>query len=454
MSVVAAGGPGTTASGGDHQRRVQAVAADVRRLAEAGQPVHIDKGGVHHVVPLPRDRRFSGRAVDVSGLSRILEVDVRGRRCVAEPGVTFAEAVRATLPHGLVPAVVPELEGITLGGAVAGCSVESASFRHGGFHDTCLEYEVVTGTGEILTCSREVDPFLFEMVHGSYGTLGILTRLTFRLVPAEPYVYLRYETYRSAGEFHQAMVARCRAGDVDFVDGIVHGPDRFVLCLGTFATRAPYTTSYRWLNVYYRSTGERPEDYLTTSEYLFRYDTEAHWVSRTVPVLEWKPARFLMGKVFLGSTNLIRWSKRLEMLFRMKRRPDILVDLFIPSGRSPEFYDWYLREVRYFPLWVVPYRIERPYPWVDRDYARGFADELFLDLAVYGMPNGAPGVDMSEVLEDKTYELGGIKTLISRNHYTEDRFWKIYDRENYARAKARLDPHGIFPDLYEKLGFG
>jgi FAD/FMN-containing dehydrogenase len=449
---VARAGASETASAADHDRRVRAVAAAVRRLADGHQHAHIDKGGVHHVVPLPRDRRFSGRSVDVSGLNRVLEIDAEGRRCVAEPGVTFADAVRATLPHGLVPAVVPELEGITLGGAVAGCSVESGSFRHGGFHDTCLEYEVVTGAGEVLTCSREVEPFLFEMVHGSYGTHGILTRLAFRLVPAEPYVHMRYETYRSASEFHEALMAQCRAGDVDFIDGIVHAPDRFVLCLGTFVRHAPYSTGYRWLNVYYRSTRERSEDYLTTPDYLFRYDTEAHWVSRTFPPLEWKPVRFLVGKAFLGSTNLIRWSKRLEALFRLKRRPDILVDLFIPSRRCPEFYEWYLREVGYFPLWVVPYRIERPYPWIDREYARRFDDELFLDLAVYGMRNGDPGVDVSRVLEEKTHELGGIKTLISRNHYTEERFWEIYDRENYAKAKARLDPHGLFPDLYEKLG--
>ena len=71
---------------------------------------------------------------------------------------------------GLLPKVVPELEGITLGGAVAGCSVESMSYRYGGFHDTCLEYEVVTGTGE----RRVLGPGdeLFHMIHGSYGTLG------------------------------------------------------------------------------------------------------------------------------------------------------------------------------------------------------------------------------------------------------------------------------------------
>jgi len=54
-------------------------------------------------------------------------------------------------------------------------------------------------------------------------------------------------------------------------------------------------------------------------------------------------------------------------------------------------------------------------------------------------------------LEEKTWELGGIKTLISRNHYTAERFWRIYDEPSHRAAKARLDPHGVFRDLYEKL---
>ena len=159
------------------------------------------------MVPLPEgDERFRSERVDASGLNRILEIDPELGACVAEPGVTFAEAVAATLPYGLVPAVVPELEGITLGGAVAGCSVESSSFRHGGFHDTCLEYEVITGDGEVLTCSRDDERFLFDMLHGSYGTLGVLSRLTFRLVPAKPYVRVEYEHHPDARSFHRALL--------------------------------------------------------------------------------------------------------------------------------------------------------------------------------------------------------------------------------------------------------
>jgi len=192
-----------------HDHRVKLVVDQVRDLDRSRAVAHVDKGGVHHVVPLPAgDGRFAGRRLDVSRLRHVLEVDVERRRCVAEPGVTFGDVVDATLPHGLAPALVPELEGITVGGAVAGCAIESASFRYGGFHDTCLEYEIVSGTGEVLTCSPEREPLLFGMIHGSYGTLGILTKLSFALIPAKPNVHVEY---RRAAPREHADDARRKA---------------------------------------------------------------------------------------------------------------------------------------------------------------------------------------------------------------------------------------------------
>ena len=359
--------PSDQALSSEHDRDVAEIAAQVGQLVSRGEPVHIHKGGVHHVVPLPGDVRFQSRPIDVSRLGRILEIDVEGRRCTAEPAVTFAEVLRATLKHGLIPRVVPELEGITLGGAVAGCSVESMSFRFGGFHDGCTAYEIVTGDGRVLSCSPENDPLAFGMIHGSYGTLGILTKLTFRLEPAKPYVRLTYRRLGSAHAFHEAMLEACRAGEWDFIDGIAHGPRSWILCLGRFTGAAPYTSSYRWLDIFYKSTNVRSEDYLTTEDYCFRYDTECHWLTKTLPPLEWKPVRFAIGKQVLGSTNLIRWSKRLAPVLGLKKRPDLVVDVFIPSRRCEEFYRWYEADFAFWPLWIralshpraVPLALER-----------------------------------------------------------------------------------------------
>ena len=250
-----------------HEREVTRVASRIRAQAGRSGPVRIDKGGVSHFVPVPGDPREQAAPIDASRFRRVLAIDPERRICIAEPGVTFAELVPRTLEHGLVPAVVPELEDITLGGAVAGCSIESSSYRYGGFHDSCLEYEVISGGGEVITCSPGKEPLLFDMIHGSYGTLGVLSRLTFKLVPAKRFVRMQYRTFDHFDAFNAAMFECCRVGDFEFVDGIAHGPRAFVLCLGTFVDAAPFTSNYRWLDVYYKSTLARTEDYLTTDDF-------------------------------------------------------------------------------------------------------------------------------------------------------------------------------------------
>lgn len=434
-----------------HQQKVEAIAAQIRAADPARGPAQISKKGVSHFVPLPGDTRSAGQPIRLGELDQILEIDRADRTCTAEPGVAFSDLVAATLPLGLIPAVVPELKGITIGGAVAGCSVEAMSYKVGGFHDSCLEYEIVTGTGEIMTCSPAREPLVFSMMHGSYGTLSILTKLHFALLPAKPFVKLTYRSFTSLAEFEAHLAERCRVGDFDFVDAIIHGPRELVICLGTFVDEAPYLSDYRWMKIFYKSTRERSEDFLTTFDYCFRYDTECHWLTRTVPGLESAPVRFLLGKLLLGSTNLITWSRRLESVGAVKRRPDVVCDVFIPAGRFSEFFRWYEQDFDFYPLWVVPYRVPQPYPWLDPAYAEGFGSDLFIDCAVYGKPNNIDGVDYSQRLEAKTVELNGIKTLISANHFDPETFWRIYNRTNFEQLKHRLDPNGLFPEIYSKF---
>src|SRR5258705_5818395 len=132
-----------------HDQKVRRICVQLKQHAN-GKPVSLRKKAVAHQVPKARDLRRYDDKIDISDLDAILEIDPVRKVCVAEPGLTFVDLVAATLPLGLVPIVVPELKTITIGGAVSGCSLESMSFRHGGVHDTWLEYEVITGTGDVL----------------------------------------------------------------------------------------------------------------------------------------------------------------------------------------------------------------------------------------------------------------------------------------------------------------
>jgi FAD/FMN-containing dehydrogenase len=430
-----------------HVERTLEVAGAVTERARRNRGfASLKKAGVSHFVPDPRDPRHDDDKIDVSSLRHILLIDVEARVCIAEPGVTFRELVQATLEHGLVPRMVPELETITIGGAVAGCAVESMAYKYGGFHDSCTEYEVITGTGDVVRCSRKYDPELFGMMHGSYGTLGIITELTFELVVSKPFVHMQYLSFGAWPEFRAAMAESMKAPDVDFIDAIAHAQDRFVLCLGRFCDAAPgEPSSYRRTEIFYRSTLDREHDYLSTHDYFFRYDTDCHWSTQTFPWMGTKWGRRLLGRFMLGSTNLLGWSRTLRPLFKLQKNPPVVTDLFIPEAEVDAFYAWYERTIGYYPLWLVPYRVLEPYPWLRADHSRS---DLYFDVAIYGLPDDGT---YSELLEQKTFAVKGIKTLISQNHYDEATFWKVYDRERYERVKRRMDPSNLFRGLYEKM---
>lgn len=425
-------------------RHASKVADVVRQLRahDGSRPLSFKKKSVAHQVPRRNDARRADRKIDLSALDEILSVDPEARTCTAEPGVTFVDLVKATLRHGLVPTVVPELETITVGGAVSGCSIESMSFQHGGFHDSCLAYEVLTATGEIVTCTPTERSLVFQMVHGSFGTLGVLTKITFRLVPAKPYVHVVYESYATLAAYKAAIWRHYRAADVDFMDGIIHAADHYVLSVGRFVDRAPYTHTYDWVTVYYRTTAKRREDYLTTRDYFFRYDRGV-----TNPTPRSLLGRLLFGKV-LDSTQLLRLAERMPRLLSADR-PDVTVDLFLPFSRLDAYLAWHEQSLGHFPLWCVPYRVPRRYEWIAKDYLAGVDDELFVDIAIYGMKQ-PPGRNVYEELEAELLRVQGIKTLISHNHYDEDTFWRIYSRESYDAVKATMDPQNVFRDLYTK----
>ncbi|OGQ22146.1 MAG: hypothetical protein A3I05_09620 [Deltaproteobacteria bacterium RIFCSPLOWO2_02_FULL_44_10] len=411
------------------------------------------KDAVSHMVPNPNDPKHKDQKISIRGLNRILKIDTEKKICIAEPGVTFSDLVKETLPLGFIPCLVPELKTITLGGAVSGCSVESMSYKYGGFHDSCLEYEVVTAKGKVLQCSSQQNADIFHMLHGSYGTLGILTKLTFRLISAKPYVKMNYICYPTFADVTHAILEYINLGSVDFIDSIIHARDKNILCLGRFVDHAPWTSDYTFLNIFYKSTLCKTEDYLSTYDYLFRYDTECHWLSKTIPGMETKPMRFLFGKFILSSTNLLTWSKRLAPLLKHDKRPDVVVDVFIPKNQLEKFYDLYEKHIGYYPLWVLPYKRVQKYPWVNDNYDKKINDDLFFDIAIYGLRNRRRDVNYYKLLEEMVYECNGLKTLISHNFYNRETFWNIYNQNNYTKIKQRTDPHNLFRNLYDKFHF-
>lgn len=424
-----------------HKEKVDRIVRQLKNR-KSTEPVSFLKKAVSHEVPKPMDLRHRDEKIDLTELNEILLIDPNKQICIAEPGVAFVDLVNETMKYNLVPIIVPELKTITIGGAVAGCSIESMSFKYGGFHDTCLEYEIITAKGEVLTCTPDNDnSLIFQMIHGTFGTLGIISQLTFRLIPAKPFVKVVYETYDNLEAYKSAIWMHYENKDIDFMDGIIHSPTEYVLSLANFVEKAPYTHSYEWMRVYYKSTKKRKEDYLKTPDYFFRYDKGVTNVTPSSFL-----GRLIFGK-FIGSRELLRIVEKLHWIIPPKAIP-VTVDVFIPFSKSTEFMEWYKKGIDYFPLWCVPYKV-RGYEWISSKFFEKTKDGLFLDIAIYGLKKSKEK-NYYRLIEEELMAIGGIKTLISSNYYTDSEFWGIWNKDNYDKVKSKTDPDGIFRDLYTK----
>lgn len=427
---------------GLHEEKTIRIAKQLKERKDIA-PLTLKKKTVSHEVPKPNDKKYSDEKLDISDLDEIIQIDTERRICIAEPGVTFTKIVNATIKYNLVPVVVPELKTITIGGAVAGGSLESMSYKFGSFHDSCLEYEVVTAKGDVLICSPDNEnQLLFQMMHGTFGTLGIITLLKFRLIPAKPFVKIIYEKYKNLDEYKNSIWSHYIKKDIDFMDGIIHSPEEYVLSAGNFVDNVPYTHSYDWTRIYFLSTAQRQEDYLKTPDYFFRYNkgvTNVHPKSFI--------CRLLFGW-FINSNRTLKIANTFRKVIPSNMFP-ITVDTFIPFSKMEEFMEWFKKEVDYFPLWCVPFKIVHKYEWVSDELFSKVKDELFLDIAIYGMQREDPE-HYYRIIEEKLIELGGIKTLISTNLYSEKEFWAIWNKKNYDLIKHKTDPENIFRGLYEK----
>jgi FAD/FMN-containing dehydrogenase len=127
-----------------------------------------------------------GIVVDLTSLNRILEIDAGAATAHCDAGVLWRELIARTGPQGLLPPVLTNNLGATIGGTISVAGIGVASLHHGTQGDQVVELEVVTGAGEVRICSAEQDRDLFDAVRAGLGQCGVITRARVRLRPVKP----------------------------------------------------------------------------------------------------------------------------------------------------------------------------------------------------------------------------------------------------------------------------
>jgi glycolate oxidase len=149
------------------------------------------------VIPRGSGTGMTGGSLPVEGgivvvmgrLNRILEIDKDNLIAHVEPGVITGRFHRAVEKENLFYPPDPSSSDFsTLGGNLAECAGGPRAVKYGVTRDYVLGLEVVLPTGDIIhtgvmTAKGVVGYDLTRLIVGSEGTLGIITRITVKLLP-------------------------------------------------------------------------------------------------------------------------------------------------------------------------------------------------------------------------------------------------------------------------------
>jgi len=137
---------------------------------------------------------YGGIVLSVERMNEILEIDIDNMMVTVEPGVILADMMRAVEAEGLFyPVDVSTLESCYVGGTVAENAGGARAVKYGITNRWVYGLEVVTPTGDIVHLGgkriKDVTGYnLVQLMVGSEGTLGVITKITFRLTIKPKYV--------------------------------------------------------------------------------------------------------------------------------------------------------------------------------------------------------------------------------------------------------------------------
>ncbi len=167
-------------------RSTAEIASIMRYASERCLPVTVRGSGtglVGGAVPLQ-----GGILLDTSLMTEFLELDETNMTLTLEPGVLLMDIAKYVEPHGLFYPPDPGEKTATIGGNVSTNAGGMRAVKYGVTRDYVRALEVVLPNGEIVNFGGKVAKnssgySLKDLIVGSEGTLGVVTKITLRLIP-------------------------------------------------------------------------------------------------------------------------------------------------------------------------------------------------------------------------------------------------------------------------------
>jgi cytokinin dehydrogenase len=363
-----------------------------------------------------------GIAIDARGLSTIHAID--SDVADVDAGVTWAELTDAGAARGLTPPMLTDFIHLSIGGTLSVGGIGGTMQHAGAQVDTVRELQVVTGEGDLVTCSRRKRPGLFNAVLAGAGQCAIIVRAKVALVPTATNALVFNLFYDDLDTYIADQLLVLGDGRFDYQEGqIVRRPDdsgwRYMMEVASYYTPPDAPDQDALLA---GLSDVRADAVVLTPTYL-------EWAHRIDPVVE-----ALKGAGFWGQVH--PW-----------------LTVFVPAPSAAQFVAQLVAELTpadlgagvalLFPFATAPLR--RPLFVVPRTDPAAFALTL-LRFPFPGPVDSAGMLAQNRALFDRAVALGGKRYIIGAVPDMSATDWRAHYGtlwNDFADAKARFDPDSV-----------
>ncbi|KAF2500124.1 FAD-binding domain-containing protein [Lophium mytilinum] len=442
-----------------HKFEVREIAKRVRDFHRAKKPFRMYHGSSYNT----HSSGYNSRTmIDITHLRHILAINTMRNCAVVEPNVSMGQLVKETLKYRLIPIVVPSFRSITVGGAFSGIAAESSSYKSGYFSQSVTRVEVVLGNGDRVKVSCEEHQELFSGLAGGLGTFGIVTLLEVSLMPAMERIEITYSLIPDSGGRDETIAACQKAignPKYEFVDGMIFKPPSpiyAVIVQGRMTDESPRKTSPRKDSWFYLHAATRPietwnsptyTEILPIADYLFRYDCGAYWLGKLA--LGIFPCNSVTKKLI---SPWLRADRIVTALHKAGHTQHLIIqDAVLPIENADKFIHYLEDRVQIYPLWLCPVRVNS----ISIMQQHPQSADILINIGIRGCPDDTlmeydRFKTMSQHIESRIGELGGLKWLYPPVFCTEEEFWKIHDLGKYNELREK-NHAGLLLNVYEKV---
>jgi FAD/FMN-containing dehydrogenase len=362
----------------------------------------------------------AGVVVDMATLATVHEINPTN--ALVDGGTRWLDLLTQTIPQGLTPPTLVDFLELTVGGVLSLGGIGSQAFRFGPHVDNVLELQVVTGEGELVSCSRTHNRELFDAARSGLGQFGLIVRARVQLIAAPPNARLYHAFYSSLPDFLSDLEKLIEDGRFDTVQGfaVPDGSGGWLFQLETTK---------------YFSPGEEPDDASLLSGLAFNPGTQSaqdmtyfDYLNRLAPLIE-----------FLRQIGV--WAL-----------PHPWVNLFVPAANAQTLIGETLAnltvdDIGQGPILIYPFNRElfrAPFFRVP-DSSNFFIFALLRNAIPPTPERAAELIDANRVLFERAMALGGKRYPFDSVPMTRHDWQKHYQPlwGAFVRAKRHFDPDEI-----------